>query len=140
MLALLINRRSCSTKSVAEYLKRPSSAPSELSEQSKEENRKLLSETFDIQSDEGQGSKRVLTKARDREVKERSGSCISEDCDYDSDGDHQHIIEHIQRNRCAHAFFATTSPNLISRFITLRVHYRSFFLHYIFTKAMLIIY
>ena len=27
------------------------------------------------------------------------GSCSDEDCDYDSDGDHEHIIQHIARNR-----------------------------------------
>lgn len=95
-IALLINRANCS-KSVAEYLKRPSSAPSELSAQSKEENRKLLSETFDIQSDEAT----PIIKRADliKHKKERSTSCISDECEYDSDGDHKHIIEHIQRNR-----------------------------------------
>ena len=67
-----------------------------LSAQSKEENRKLISETFDIYNEDADlVAKPVETKKKSS----KPASCVSEECEYDSDGDHQHIIEHIQRNR-----------------------------------------
>ena len=62
---------------------------------SKEESRKFLEETFDIQHEEDD-----LEQGQTAQFEKRASSACSEhDCDYESDGDHEHLIAHIARNR-----------------------------------------
>jgi hypothetical protein len=63
---------------------------------SKEESRKFLEETFDIQHEEDD-----LEQGQTAQFEKRASSaaCSEHDCDYESDGDHEHLIAHIARNR-----------------------------------------
>ncbi|CBY08530.1 unnamed protein product [Oikopleura dioica] len=62
---------------------------------SKEESRKFLEETFDIQHEED-----VLEQGQTAQFEKRASSVCSEhECEYESDGDHEHLIAHIARNR-----------------------------------------
>ena len=86
-----INRATCSQAVTNLMEQRANSVNSRLSQHSRDENRKLIQETFDIKKEIKLPEKRLAL----------SSSCAVDEseCDYDSDGDHEHIIQHIQRNR-----------------------------------------
>ena len=76
-------------------LRRNSAAASTVS---KEESRKFLEETFDINQHEEQDDLEQGQVSAQFE-KRPSSACSEHDCDYESDGDHEHLIAHIARNR-----------------------------------------
>ena len=89
LTGFFINRATCSQAVTNLIERRSDSVSSRLSQHSRDENRKLIQETFDIKKETSpiRSERKLVATAEESE------------CDYDSDGDHEHIIQHIQRNR-----------------------------------------
>ncbi|CAG5100151.1 Oidioi.mRNA.OKI2018_I69.XSR.g16867.t1.cds [Oikopleura dioica] len=102
IIALLSQTSNFANSGMKFPLLRRNSAAASVS--SKEENRKFLEETFDIQQEEDDLEQGAAVAQFD---KRPSSACSEQECDYESDGDHEHLIAHIARNSTTLQRFST---------------------------------